>query len=150
MRFIANAEHEYLEGKVCYYNVRWINRQFYNGRRNPVCRICSKKGSKANAENICKAITDTMEKVLNMSSYEMTERLVAAATDGVAVMLGSKNGVVARLKEDRKWILGIHCMAHWLELAFKHVMTQKANEMCFCCLPNFTQHYNTEKVTGMV
>ena len=36
-------------------------------------------------------------------------------------MTGSKNGVIQKLRDelDRKFILGVHCSAHRLELAFK-------------------------------
>ncbi|XP_073727113.1 zinc finger protein 862-like [Misgurnus anguillicaudatus] len=43
-------------------------------------------------------------------------------------MTGSKTGVVNRLRGERTYILGVHCMAHRLELAFKDVM--KTNNLC--------------------
>ena len=45
--------------------------------------------------------------------------LVACGTDGASVMTGVRNGVVAKLREDIPWpwLLGVHCVAHKLELA---------------------------------
>ncbi|KAK7944844.1 hypothetical protein WMY93_000572 [Mugilogobius chulae] len=49
-------------------------------------------------------------------------KLVALGTDGASVMTGAKNGVVSKLKGDRSYIIGIHCMAHRLELSFSDAM----------------------------
>lgn len=57
----------------------------------------------------------------------MQEKLVAVATDGASVMMGSETGLVCRLRGNKFYMLGIHCMAHCLELAFKY--TVKAS-MC--------------------
>lgn len=69
---------------------------------------------KADAAHITTAINSIMEKV----SSDWDRKLVAVATDGAAVMTGAQNGVVSRLKRDRQYIVGVHCMAHRLELAF--------------------------------
>ncbi|RXN37337.1 zinc finger protein 862-like [Labeo rohita] len=47
-------------------------------------------------------------------------------TDGAAVMTGARNGVVSKLKGDRAYIIGIHCMAHHLELSFSDAMRSNA------------------------
>lgn len=39
------------------------------------------------------------------------------ATDGAAVMVGKRNGVVARLRVHMPSIIGVHCAAHRLNLA---------------------------------
>ncbi|XP_049892465.1 zinc finger protein 862-like isoform X1 [Epinephelus moara] len=70
---------------------------------------------KADAENITKAIKDVMDKV----SQQWEVKLVAVATDGAAVMVGVRTGVVQRLRRDRPYLVGVHCMAHRLELSFK-------------------------------
>lgn len=43
--------------------------------------------------------------------------LVSVGSDGAAVYTGVRNGVVAKLKQSIPWLLGIHCIAHNLELA---------------------------------
>ncbi|XP_045921378.1 zinc finger protein 862-like [Micropterus dolomieu] len=85
---------------------------------------------KADAAHISKAISDIMEGVCD----EWESKLVALGTDGAAVMTGAKSGVVSRLKGDRAYIIGIHCMAHRLELAFSdaicsNVMFQKIEDL---------------------
>ncbi|XP_038832092.1 zinc finger protein 862-like [Salvelinus namaycush] len=65
---------------------------------------------------------------------EWGSKLVALGTDGAAVMTGAKNGVVSRLKGTRAYIIGIHCMAHRLELTFSdaiqsNVMFQKVEDL---------------------
>ena len=42
-------------------------------------------------------------------------------SDGAAVMVGRKSGVVTRLSDGLPHVLGVHCMAHRLELSFKDV-----------------------------
>ena len=44
---------------------------------------------------------------------------MACATDGASVMTGTRKVVVSRLRGSNMHILGIHCMAYRLELAFK-------------------------------
>ena len=34
-----------------------------------------------------------------------------------SVMTGVRNGVIAKLRQDVSWLIGIHCVAHKLELA---------------------------------
>ena len=43
--------------------------------------------------------------------------LVSIGSDGASVYTGVCNGVVAKLKQSVPWRLGIHCIAHNLELA---------------------------------
>ncbi|XP_060782584.1 zinc finger protein 862-like [Neoarius graeffei] len=59
-------------------------------------------------------------------SEEWQTKLVACCTDGASVMTGAHKGVVARLRETNKHVLGMHCMAHRLELAFKDAVQKCA------------------------
>ena len=70
---------------------------------------------KADAENITNAIMSGATKVLP----DWQSKLVAFASDGASVMTGKKTGVVTRLKKDTPHLVGIHGMAHRLELAYK-------------------------------
>ena len=88
-----------------------------------------KSVQKADAAHITNAIKAIMESVCN----DWENKMVALATDGAAVMVGAKSGVVSRLKGDRAYIVGIHCMAHRQELAFRdaiksHAMFQRVEE----------------------
>ena len=81
---------------------------------------------KANSENITKAVKSAATKGVGIPWEELVKKLVAIATDGASVMTGVNNGMVVRIKEDRTYILGIHCMAHRLELSYKDA-TKKHN-----------------------
>jgi hypothetical protein len=48
-----------------------------------------------------------------------TNKLVGMGSDGASVMLGSKNGVAAKLRALQPSLVAVHCYAHRLELAFK-------------------------------
>lgn len=62
-------------------------------------------------ESITNAIISMMGEVCGDGRWQ--DKLVACATDGESVMRGKWRGVVSR------WVLGIYCMAHCLELALK-------------------------------
>jgi len=46
------------------------------------------------------------------------EKLISTGTDGASVMIGRLGGVVVRLQAQVPHVIGIHCVAHNLELAF--------------------------------
>lgn len=88
-----------------------------------------KSVKKADAETI----TRTIRSIMGGVCEDWESKLVALATDGAAVMVGCKNDVVTRLKGDRAYIIGIHCMAHRQELAFmdairSHALFQRVEE----------------------
>ena len=45
------------------------------------------------------------------------EGLVVCGSDGASAMTGVRNGVIAKFRRDVLWLIGIHCVAHKLELA---------------------------------
>ena len=44
------------------------------------------------------------------------QKMTSFASDGPAVMVGKKNGVVAHLNRDNPCVLHLHCMNHRLQL----------------------------------
>lgn len=50
---------------------------------------------------------------------------VAFGSDGASVYVGRLNGVVAKLRAEIPWLLGVHCVAHRLEL-----MCKRCSEAC--------------------
>ncbi|XP_062600058.1 zinc finger protein 862-like [Saccostrea cucullata] len=48
-------------------------------------------------------------------------KLVGFGSDGAASMMGKKTGLVTLMKHDHPEMIGIHCLAHRLELAFKDI-----------------------------
>ncbi|KAK9515783.1 hypothetical protein VZT92_026399 [Zoarces viviparus] len=49
-----------------------------------------------------------------------TDRLVGFGADGASVTFGCRQGIYTKLKNDMPWLMGIHCLAHRLELACKN------------------------------
>ena len=80
--------------------------------------VAIKNVGKADAEGVTKAIEQSMNDTFDLS---WKDKLVAIGTDGAAVMLGHKGGVIAKLRQhlEKPGLVGIHCSAHRLELAYK-------------------------------
>jgi len=103
------------------------------GRRTSVCEICISWCSKnvyvglaevesAKAPGIPKPFKSVMDKI----DPKWMQKLISTGTDGASVMMGRIGGVVALIKQDAPQVIGIHCVAHNLELAFSD--TLKSNE----------------------
>ena len=69
---------------------------------------------KADAAHITQAVRNQMKAVC----VDWESKLIACATDGASVMTGDRSGVVTRLRGEKGYILGVHCMAHREELAY--------------------------------
>lgn len=67
----------------------------------------------------CKAqtITDKICSVCNDLDLSMNEKMCGFESDGASTMIGSRNGVAAKLKEKVPWLVNNHCVAHRLALA---------------------------------
>ena len=67
----------------------------------------------------CKAqtITDKICSVCNDLDLSMTEKMCGFGSDGASTMIGSRNGVAAKLKAKVPWLVNNHCVAHRLALA---------------------------------
>ena len=63
--------------------------------------------------------TFVIDKLKDNLIFDQMYKLVGFASDGASNMTGSKNGLIALLKNDYPGILGIHCLGHRLELAFR-------------------------------
>ena len=63
---------------------------------------------------------------MDMIDRQWMQKLISAGTDGASVMMGKNGGVVSLIKQDAPQVIGIHCVAHNLELAFSG--TLKSNE----------------------
>ena len=73
-----------------------------------------KEVENAKAPGVLKAI----EAVMDEKDEQWKAKLISTGTDGASVMLGRCGGVVALLKEQIPHLIGIHCVAHNLGLAF--------------------------------
>ena len=67
-----------------------------------------------------------------MSSNEFQSKVVSETSDGANVNFGQYSGVLLQLKEDRPWMLKIHCINHRVELsvknAFSHPLLDNVDE----------------------
>ena len=79
---------------------------------------------KATAENIYNKVIPAICMELDTTSEIFMKKLAGLGTDGAAVMQGKNSGLVARMKAIQPCMVGIHCMAHRLELAFKSTVKE--------------------------
>lgn len=69
---------------------------------------------KSDANGVLASIVNGFEDI-GINNWK--DGLVAIGSDGASVMTGVRNGVIAKLRQDVSWLIGIHCVAHKLELA---------------------------------
>ena len=69
---------------------------------------------KSDANGVLASIVNGFE---NIGINNGKDGLVAIGSNGASVMTGVRNGVIAKLRQDVSWLIGIHCVAHKLELA---------------------------------
>lgn len=61
-----------------------------------------------------------MKKHLDSASIPI-DKITSFASDGPAVMVGKKNGVIAHIKRDNDSVIHLHCLNHRLQLAVSKV-----------------------------
>ena len=54
---------------------------------------------------------------MNLTWKNWKSQTVAFGSDEASVYVGRLNGVVAKLRVEIPWLLGVHCIAHRLELS---------------------------------
>ncbi|XP_065678256.1 zinc finger protein 862-like [Hydra vulgaris] len=74
-----------------------------------------------NANTIKKAIDSIFNQSGNipLTADAYKNKLVSATSDGASVNLGMYNGVLTQMKNNRTWLVKMHCVNHRLELAIK-------------------------------
>ena len=80
----------------------------------------------SDAKSITDAILHTLAERLEVDEVSIRQKLVGFGSDGAAVMLGRRGGVVTQLKELSPALQAIHCTAHRLELSFKDAVKNVA------------------------
>lgn len=65
--------------------------------------------------------------------YKIEDHLIGFGADGASVNFGRHSGVYTQMKEDMPWLVGVHCIAHKLELAAKDCFrnTFFTTEVCY-------------------
>ena len=84
--------------------------------------------AKADASHIMAALSTAVTTALGIEEEVWKKKLVGIDSDGAAVMRGCRSGVVAHLTEGLPHVVGVHCMAHRLELSFTDTDNEKP-----CC-----------------
>lgn len=57
--------------------------------------------------------------------FDKMEKIIGFGSDGVSNMTGRGTGLISRLKKDYT-IVGVHCLAHRLELSFRDAIKKNA------------------------
>ena len=76
------------------------------------------------AEVIKSGIDHVYLNEMKLSDDAFKTCLIGATSDGASVNTGKYSGVLTRLKEERPWLITIHCANHRIELAAKDSMNQ--------------------------
>ena len=86
---------------------------------------------KGDAVTIFKAVKELFEGNVAMAANNtcILEKTVSFASDCASVMCGKKLGLVTRFREEQPRLVGILCVAHRLELSYKDVFKQGAQEL---------------------
>lgn len=82
-------------------------------------------------------IYEAMKKHLDSASIPI-DKMTSFASDGPAVMVGKKNGVIAHLKRDNDSVIHLHCLNHRLQLAVSKVKNYSSclrNQLLFTVNP---------------
>ena len=76
---------------------------------------------KADSESIFLALKNVCNQIFQATEKPF-EKLLCFVADGAATMQGCKAGVRQRISNEQPALIGLHCMAHRLELAFKNTI----------------------------
>lgn len=66
-----------------------------------------------------------------LTKEDYRAKVVCATADGANVNLGIYNGVLTQMKNERPWLVTIHCVNHRLELAIKDAV-KSVNSFAEC------------------
>ncbi|KAH7405300.1 hypothetical protein KP509_15G064700 [Ceratopteris richardii] len=79
------------------------------------------KGS-ATSNLLVQLVLDSISNIGGMSISDINQKIVCIGVDGCSVMHGLRNGLCVQLQQNyTPYALGIHCMSHRTNLAFKSV-----------------------------
>lgn len=107
-----------------------------------LCALQSMKGT-TTAENIFMMVSESLSK-LNLS----WNKIRSVTTDGARNMVGSKSGVVARIKEkilevDAEPLMQFHCIIHQQALCSKILRFENVMSVVVSCV-NFIRHHGLQ------
>ncbi|XP_070587501.1 zinc finger protein 862-like [Erythrolamprus reginae] len=70
----------------------------------------------ATADGYLEALTEEL-RTLGLVGWLSSSHLIAIGTDGAASMIGTENGLVQKIRQNISHLIGIHCVAHRLNLS---------------------------------
>ncbi|XP_064597900.1 zinc finger protein 862-like [Liolophura sinensis] len=73
----------------------------------------------ATAHNVKCSLDNAFQNKLKVPDGHYKNMLICATADGASVNTGTYNGVLTQLKEERPWLVTMHCVSHRVELAIK-------------------------------
>lgn len=89
---------------------------------------------------VCDAIDRAM---LKYGCHDWKEKLIGAGCDGASVNLGVNDSVATRLRENRPYVMTVHCVAHRLELGAQSALKQNTTlNTIYEILKKIHKHYH--------
>lgn len=61
------------------------------------------------------------EKLAANNVLDYMSKFIGFGCDGAANMMGRKSGLLTRMQEEYPHVVGVHCLAHRLELSFRDI-----------------------------
>ena len=108
-------------------NTAWVCMHVYTVKdhvRQANLLCVRKMRANSTAENLYLEVKKALNEIAGMDDLTIAKKLVCVGADGAAVMQGQRTGLCARLQTSiAPYMLGIHCMAHRMNLAYKIVST---------------------------
>ena len=107
---------------LCIRMMRVLNKSFFRSSINGkiICKfICIGEPESTSSDDLYKFVNEQLE---NFGFKDHMNKLIGFGSDGASNMTGQKRGMVTHMKNDHPDMIGIHCPAHRLELAFKDVI----------------------------
>ena len=102
--------------------MRVLNKSFFRSSINGKIIskfICIGEPESTSSDDLCKFVNEELD---NFGFKDHMNKLIGFGSDGASNMTGHKRGMVTQLKNDNPEMIGIHCLSHRLELAFKDVI----------------------------
>lgn len=91
-------------------------------------------------------LVTVVTKVCDDMGLKYKSQLVGFMADGASVNFGVKSGVIAMLRRDVPWLVGIHCLSHRLELALKSAFSGTyMDELCELLISLYYLYHNSPK-----
>ena len=106
--------------------------------RAKCCFFCMKDVADATAPGIKTVLENALA---DLGAEDWQWSLVTISVDGAAVNLGACQGLAALLRQELPWLVTVHCLNHWLELAVKNAFANTYMDEVLSMLTNLYYMY---------